>query len=231
LFKAVCTATIFGLALCNGGPSWAENPHLIWDEDQPPVTREIETSGTTLFLQAPNQSNGVFSDTQWNQSRAKGFFVDSGGVGTIIDRITVWGSYHPSDTPEYAGFDVIFHRLDPDTLLPDETICQYHLMPAEHIATGIVLFDCREYRIVFEIPSCVLQDDGPHSVEIYAYTPSTNDRWAWEVGSLANTASIPGTLCANENPGVTWFWCDGWDLALQIDGAVVPVELQTFTVE
>lgn len=227
--KAVCIASILGLALCNGGPSWADHPHLVSDEDQPPVAREIETSGTTIFLQAPDQTNGVFSDTQWNQSRAMGFYLDSDGEGTIINQITVWGAYHPSDTPEHAGFDVIFHHLDPSTLLPNETTCSYNLMPAEHTATGIVLFGCHEYRIVFEIPSCVFQD-GPHSVEIYAYTPSTNDRWFWEVGSVANTASIPDTLCANENPGVTWFWCAGWDLALKIDGEVVPVELQAFTI-
>jgi hypothetical protein len=99
--------------------------------------------------------------------------------------------------------------------------------------TGVVLFGVNEweYNITLGAP-CVLAD-GSYWVEVFNSTAGngSGDDWFWETGTLDPVNGVAGSVFSTSVPGAVWNPDSINDLAVQLIGAVVPVELQSFDVE
>ena len=104
------------------------------------------------------------------------------------------------------------------------------MTPTSHVATGTVLFGVDEYEVVLDFPNCLLVD-GPYSVEIYANTVASTDSWFWEEGTLDAASGVLGSYFAFETPGITWSRDVDSDLSTVMNGELVPVELQSFSID
>ena len=67
---------------------------------------------------------------------------------------------------------------------------------------------------------------------MYLFTDTgAGDDFFWEVGTLDATNGILGSVWATANPPAAWNIDGATDLAVQITGTIVPVELQSFSME
>ena len=99
--------------------SAADKPARVSPVDQPPVVRTIQAPQALALDQAPNQSNGIFSDATCGacgsglQVLADNFVVSTGGFGFSLQQVVLWGGFYPGDVaPAVDDFDVYLH---PDT--------------------------------------------------------------------------------------------------------------------
>jgi hypothetical protein len=217
----------------------AHNPDRVLKVNQPPVHRALTPpSRASTLSQPPNQSNGVFADagcsicTGGEQSVADDFIVSTGGAGFDLKQILFWGGYYSTDTPPATDdFDVLIHS--DNSGVPGTVICsETGITTAPRTATGQSLFGVSEYIITIDLASTCTLADGTYWIEIYNDTGSVDDDFFWEVGDLDGTNGIAGSLNATETPGITWTaGPPDAELAMQLNGDVVPVELLSFSIE
>ena len=66
---------------------------------------------------------------------------------------------------------------------------------------------------------------------LFIDTAGIDDDFFWEVADLDGTNGVTGSVYATETPGVSWNADSASELAVQLIGNVVPVELQSFSIE
>jgi hypothetical protein len=213
----------------------AAGPDKVLEQNLPPVTRDMGAGEDVFLDQTPNQSNGIFSDiscdicTQGVQILADDFQVISGGMGIDIDTIIIYGGYYPNNIPVAANFDVVVY--EDAAGLPGTTVCTENLAPTLVIDTGVDLFGVDERQVTIDLAGdCILQD-GFYWIQIATDTGTGTDDWFWEVGNLDVTYGRIGQVFSFEYPPVTWSFDDVTDLSISINGTIVPVELQSISVE
>ncbi len=106
------------------------------------------------------------------------------------------------------------------------------LAPTSSVTTGVSLFGVDEYH-GHHRPGGRLHPDGRqlfHS-QLNTNTGAGTDDWFWEVGDVDVTYGIPRQPLPFEYPPVTWNIDEVNSFALQLNGTVVPVELQSISVE
>jgi len=213
----------------------AVEPNRVLPVNQTPVERTIVRGPDTMLLQSPNQSNGIFTDIGCDlcgtgvQIVADNFDVATGGLGFDLDEIWVWGGYYSSDTPVLAPFDIYIAANAAGS--PGAAICsQTGVWPTSDVTTGVVLFGVSEHLIQLNIPACNLAD-GTYWVYLFTNTGFGTDDFFWEVGNVDAANGIVGSAWATENPPATWNLDAATDMACQITGTIVPVELQSFDIE
>ncbi len=212
----------------------AASGQMVLTTNQVPVERFVTEGPDTTLLQSPNQTNGVFSDitcgmcTTGVQIVGDNFTVSTGGMGYNLDEFTIWGGYFPGNVPTAAPF-AIYITSDAGAV-PGATVCTATgVMPTTDVLTGVTLFGVSEHMIQLNITPCNLADG---TYWVYLYTDSgAGDDFFWELGNLDATNGILGSVWATENPPAIWNSDVGQDLAVQITGTVVPVELQSFSIE
>ncbi len=213
----------------------ADQSHRISEIDQPAVERHIEGVLDSTLNQAPNRSNGVFSDEVCDfcgggaQVLAENFTVITGGLGFDLEQIVMWGGYFPNNVPiAVDDFDVLVHSDAAG--IPGAVICTETGMAAtSRVDTGIDLFGVDEYLVTLDLAVACNLADGTYWIEIYNNTGAGDD-WFWETGTVDGVNGIIDSVFALEAPGVTWLVQPG-DFAVQLNGTVVPVELQSFSIE
>ncbi len=210
----------------------------VLEVNQPPIHRDIAgVPAATTLNQPPNQVNGLFAEqscvicTTGQQTIAEDFTVSTGGAGFDLTQIVIWGGYYSTDTPPAADdFDILIHQDSAG--LPGTVVCsETALVPTTRTPTGLVLFGVSEYIITLDLSATCNLADGSYWVELYNNTPSVTDDFFWEVGDLDAVNGATGSLWALEIPAVTWNPDTTNELAVQLIGSIVPVELQTFVVE
>jgi hypothetical protein len=226
---------IFGFVLLLGAAlAGAADSHKVLEQNQPPVVRQVDTGVATWLAQAPNQVNGIFSDLGCDicstgvQIISDNFVVSSGGVGVNMNQAMIWGGYYPGNVPTAANFEVSFHSNAGG--VPGAVVCQASVVPTSDVLTGVTLFGVSEHLVTLDFPSCTLAD-GTYWIEIHTNTGLGTDDWFWEVGNLDGVHGIIGSVWATEYPVVTWNSDTATDLAITLNGDLVPVELQSFDIE
>jgi hypothetical protein len=202
---------------------------------QDPVVRNLERGPDTMLSQAPNAVNGLFSDlgcdmcAQGLQIIGENFIVSTGGAGYDLDEITIWGGYFPTDVPVAAPFDIY---IAADAAGVPGTMACYAtgITPTSDTLTGVTLFGVSEHLIVLTISGCTLAD-GTYWLYLFTDTGTGTDDLFWETGTLDGTNGIAGSVWATTNPPSAWNFDGATDLATQITGTIVPVELQSLSVE
>ncbi|MBN1659653.1 MAG: carboxypeptidase regulatory-like domain-containing protein [Anaerolineae bacterium] len=179
-----------------------------------PVTMQ----GEILLDQAPNQVNGLFSDSDCancptgQQSIAENFYL---AEGAAIGQIVFWTGYWPADTPiDPDQITVIFHEDAsgyPGTAIYTEADVAY-----ERVQTGVVLFGVHEWMHTLTLGSPVILEPGNYWVEIYNNTAGNSDQFFWETGNLDPGAGLTGSAFAFETPGQAWNYDSATDLAIQL---------------
>jgi hypothetical protein len=229
------TLLLLGIAVL-AAPSYAgaAGGQMVLATSQTPVERVVSEGPDTGLLQTPNQVNGVFADltcgicTTGLQIIAENFTVSTAGMGYDLDEIFIWGGYYPGDVPTAAPFDII---ISADAAgVPGATVCTASgITPTTDVLTGVSLFGVSEHLIQLNITPCNLAD-GTYWLYLYTDTGAGDD-FFWEVGNLDATNGIAGSLWSTTNPPAPWNPDAATDLSLHITGTVVPVELQSFSIE
>jgi len=226
---------LFGFVLLLGAAlAGAADSDKVLEQNQPPVVREIDTSVATWLAQAPNQVNGLFSDLGCGmcgtgvQIIADNFVVSSGGVGVNMNQAMMWGGYYPGNVPIAANFEVSFHSNAGG--VPGAVVCQASVVPTSDVLTGVTLFGVSEHLLTLDFPSCTLAD-GTYWIEIHTNTGLGTDDWFWETGNLDGTHGVAGSAWATAYPATAWNSDPATDLAITLNGDLVPVELQSFDIE
>ncbi|MEZ5313619.1 MAG: hypothetical protein R2862_08200 [Thermoanaerobaculia bacterium] len=161
---------------------------------------------TPLLVQAPNQSNGLFSDANCaacgtgQQSIAEDFVL---AADATIGQIVMWGGYFPGNQiPNPAdSFTVIFHS--DSASLPGGSVASETLVPTSAVTTGVTLFGVSELEIVFDITPVALTA-GTYWVEIFTNSTGTTDQFFWEVGNLDGTNGRLNNAFSFSAPGAAW---------------------------
>ena len=218
-------------------PAQAAGPHRVLEVDQTPVAREYAPGPSPLLDQPPNQGNGLFSDEgcaicgSGAQVIAENFTVSTAGAGFGLDQILFWGGYYSTDTPPAVDdFDVLIHEDNGG--LPGTVVCsETGIIPTSRTATGVTLFGVSEYAITIDLATTCNLTDGTYWAELYNDTSGLDDDFFWETGNVDATAGITGSVWAAEAPGSTWTVDGTTDFAVQLYGTVLPVELQSLSIE
>jgi len=214
----------------------AKQSHRISETEQPAADRQVEGDvGSTLF-QPPNQISLVVSDESCDacgsgaQAIADNFTVDTGGMGFDLQQILLWGVFFPGNVPP-ALDDFVVRVHIYDTGLPGTVVCSWaDLTPVSRVDTGVNIGTWDEYQITLDLPGNCPLADIPYWIEIYNNTGPGTDDWAWESGVLDPINGTAGGAYAAEAPGVSWI-PDAIDFAVQLNGTLLPVELQSFSIE
>jgi hypothetical protein len=185
--------------------------------DQSPIPRNLPRGNNALISQAPDQVNGLFSDTDCDfcgsgvQSIAENFtLTDTANIAQLV----FWGAYFPNNIPATDSFTVIFHSNGAS--LPGGTVStEGGLSPTTRTLTGITLFGVNEYEYVLDITPVTL-GPGTYWVELYNNTSTSAESWFWETGTLDPSAGIAGAAFDAATPGAAWGPITGNDMALQM---------------
>lgn len=216
----------------------AEQSHRVSEVDQPAVDRQIDRLGDSTLNQAPNQVTGIFSDEDCDicgqpQVLADNFTVITAGMGFDLEQIVIWGGYYSDNIPlAVDDFDVLVHSDaagSPSTVICSET----GMAASSRVDTGIDLFGVDEYMVTLDLATACNLTDGTYWIEIYNNTAagSSSNDWFWERGNVDGVNGTVGSAFASQAPGTTWILDATQDFAVQLNGTVVPVELQSFSIE
>jgi hypothetical protein len=231
--KAVKFTLIAVAVLAVAGLAGAADSHKVLEQNQPPVVRQVDFGPAVWLGQAPNASNGIFSDAGCDicggaQVLADNVVVSTGGVGINVNQIVIWGGYYPGNTPTSANFEIIFHYDSGG--LPGGVLGQTSVLPSADVLTGVTLFGVSEHQLTFDFPPVTLPD-GTYFIEMYTNTGGGTDDWFWETGNVDATHGIAGQAYAFTAPGSSWSYDASQDMSITLNGELVPVELQSFDVE
>lgn len=220
-------------------PAEAQLGYTVSPVDQPPVTRNITRQPASTLNQAPNQSNGWFSDEgcdncippPGSQAVAENFIVSTAGAGFDLEQIVLWGGFGFGDTPPAVDdIDVLVHTDAAG--VPGAVVCtETGIVPTSRTPTGVVISGVNEYQVTIDLTTPCTLSDGVYWIEIYYNTGLGTDDWFWEVGNLDAVNGIAGIAFSATTPGAGWTFFADNDVATQLNGTVVPVELQSFSVE
>ena len=232
----VRTAFILTMAALLPLAATAAEPSKVLSVDQTAVERTIPEGPDTTLNQAPNQVNGLFSDigcdicTQGVQIIGENFTISTGGLGYNFDQVIFWGGYYPNDVPVAAPFEVGIYPDAGGAPGAVATCSNSGVVPSADVLTGVVLFGVSEHMITLDVPPCNLAD-GTYWLVMYTDTGVGTDDLFWETGTLDATNGIVGSVWSPTNPPAPWNIDAATDLSVQITGTIVPVELQSFSIE
>ena len=213
---------IFGLIIAANAAA-ASGPSCVTDSPGKPVQRTVTLAPGVInaLTQAPNQSNGIFSDPgcslcfSGQQSIADNFVL---GSSLKVNRIVLWGGYYPGNTPlAVDDFTVIIYRDNagvPGTVVYNRD----GIVSTERTDTGVDLFGVDEYRFTLDLPNPSTLSPGTYWVEIFNDTTAITDDFFWETGTLDAANGIAGSVWATVVPGANWNIDGSTDLAFQIYG-------------
>ena len=168
------------------------------------------------LAQAPNMSNGIFSDLDCDlcgsgiQVVAENFNLSA---ETNISALTFWGGYYPANNNMDDCFTVIF-REDLGGTPGDEIGRIDCVMADEKEDTGRDLFGVNEY--IYTINTEAVLPAGTFFVEILNNTEGNGDSWFWEVGDFDADNGVMGSAWSTSIPEDPWNYDTVTDMALEL---------------
>jgi len=214
----------------------AEPPHRAPSIDQAPAPLTVGVPVTSILNQTPDQSLFGWSDagcggcSQGAQVIAENVLVNTGGVGFDLDQIVVWGVYANTSLPPVDNFSVLIHADSGG--LPGTIICsQTGLVPTSRIATGNTVGSFPEYMVTLDLATACHLTDGTHWIEVFNNTDGEIADWGWESGNTDPGNGLPGVAWSTVAPGASWANDPSFNAAIQLNGTLLPVELQSFSIE
>ena len=180
----------------------------------------------THLYQAPNASNGIFSDASCDLCAQPQVLADQfvNDVDQDICSLNVWGGYFPGNTALSDVFTLIVH--DDAAGLPGAVIYTESGVSATRVMTGNVLFGVDEWEYTVTPAALIPMLAGnTYWIELYNDTGAGTDDWFWEVGD-ETAPGLAGSGFAFEAPGVTWNFDTVNSFSLQVctNGPVGPPE-------
>ena len=157
---------------------------------------------------------------------ADNFVISTGGVGVNMNQAVIWGGYYPGNVPTAANFEIIFHSDAGG--VPGGVVCQASVVPSADVLTGVTLFGVSEHQVTLDFPTCTLAD-GTYWIEIYTDTGVGTDDWFWEIGNVDPTNGVAGSAWAVSAPGSAWNYDTATDMAITLNGDLVPVSCRAST--
>ncbi len=182
------------------------------------ITLPAQPEQEILLNQAPNQVNGLFSDsgcgacTTGQQSIAENFSLSA---GKAIGQIVFWTGYHPGDVEiDPDQITVIFHADAAGS--PGAAIYTESNVAYERFETGVVIFGVHEWQHTLTLGSPVNLPPGNYWVEIYNNTAGSSENFFWETGVLDPINGLAGSGWATATPGSTWNYDSATNLSIQL---------------
>ncbi|MCH9647846.1 MAG: hypothetical protein K0U98_06375 [Deltaproteobacteria bacterium] len=209
--------------------------------DKPPVDSEILGPTLNTLNQPPNQVNGFFSDSDCQscgtgaQTVADNFEIDAPGPGFRfrIDQVVIWGGYLPGNTP--SGTDDFTIQLRSDSAGAPGNAPLYSavgLQPDSRVDAGFDVMGADVYEFTFNLATPANWGNGTWWIEIHNNTAATAGvDFFWVTGTVDDTHGIPNCLVSTEVPADNSFGITTGDLAIQLNGVNVPVELMSFSID
>jgi MYXO-CTERM domain-containing protein len=180
----------------------------------------VSTGSAQIISQAPNQVNGIVSDTTSQASVADDFIVGAGGASLGV--LTWYGVYSPSNV---AVNDLFSIRIHGDAAgLPDGGagfLSLSGLAADTRADTGIDIGSVDEYRYTYDLGGLNL-GGGTYWIEIFNDTAQNIDSWFWETGDLDAVNGRSGSARALQTPGVNWDLFGAFDMAFTIEAVPAP---------
>ncbi len=186
--------------------------------------------------QPPNQATGFFSDevcgvcSAGSQAAAENFVVSTGGLGFDLEQIVVWGGFFSGNVPPGTDdVDVLIHA-DAAGLPAAAALCsETGIVPTSRVDTGVDMFGVDEYMVTIDLSTQCTLADGTYWIELF-YDTGPGDDWFWESATLDGANGIVGSAVSSTVPGSVWTGTAP-ELAVQLNGTTLPVELMRFSVE
>ncbi len=188
----------------------------------PAITRTPAAPTADILLnQVPDLVNGIFVDSTCAlcptgmQSVADNFTFEADGV---IEQLIFWSGYYPSDTEMNPDtFRVLFH--EDSAGLPGAVVYDENNVTYTRFETGVMLFGVHEWQHTLTFATPVNLPAGTYWVEIF--NTAAPDDFFWETGAV-DTMGRGGfdSAWAEETPGVTWLFPDGYEQSMQILGTI-----------
>lgn len=183
-----------------------------------------------FLTQPPNrpQFACLYSDPDIAQVLAENFVV--GDAPIQIDEIVLRAHYTPGNNAGIDSFNVRF--LTDAGGLPGTAVAPQEIdVPHVRVDTGFNWGTFDEYEFTLSLVEPVsLGAGGTYWVEIYDFTTATTSSFCWATGVVDPVRGISGLASSNNIPGETWK-PGSLDLSLELNGVVIPVELERFEIE
>lgn len=182
-----------------------------------------------FLTQPPNrpQFSCLYSDPEEKAVIAENFVV--GDAPIQIDEIVLRGYYTIGNRVAIDSFDVRF--LSDSGGLPGVPVAPQEVdVPHTRVDTGFNWIEFDEYEFTLSLVSPVSLSGGTYWVEIYDITSASPDSFCWATGVVDPVHGIAGLAAANSAPGENWR-SFSFDVSLELNGAVIPVELEWFGIE
>ncbi len=237
--ESLVFVVVFGMTfLFAAVPAEAQQGNTVSPVDQTPVARNITRLPASTLNQAPDQSNGWFSDEgcdncipPGSQAVAENFIVSTAGAGFDLEQIVLWGGFGFNNIPPAVDdIDVLVHTDAAG--VPGAVVCtETGIVPTSRTQTGVVIFGVNEYQVTIDLTTPCTLSDGTYWIEIFNNTGLGTDDWFWETGNLDAVNGVAGIALSPTTPGSGWTFFGDDNVAAQLNGTVVPVELQSFSVE
>ncbi len=198
----------FSVTLLLATTAMAQSPGKISSVDNPPQQSSHQPGlcvGTSLIFQPPNQSNGLFSDSDCDlcgtgqQSLADDFTL---AAEETITEVAFFAGYFPTNIPLATDdWTVIFHA---DAAGAVGAAIETQLdVPSTRVATGVVLFGVDEYQVNLQLNPVTLSA-GTYWIEIFNDSTGSTESVFWEAGDLDAVNGRLNSSFAFETPGITW---------------------------
>lgn len=196
----------------------------------PPDPQPAPLSADTFLSQPVTLTGCAYSDTTRVQIIAEDVVV-SGGMPVAVDEILVWAIYHPNNTPPGVNSPMVRFYSDSGGL-PGTLLAQESSVPTAIIDTGLDdgVWNLDVYELTLSLVTPVELAPGTWWVEVTENTGDTSNLFCWEFGQLDPTNGRVNGAIARSEPPQSWIASSN-DSAIQLNGQVVPVELQSFEID
>lgn len=229
-WKALLIVTTFLAAMAAGAaPLRAQTVEGVFQQfpsSEPDPSRPLAGD---LLTQPPNrpQFACLYSDPDFVQVLAENFVV--GDAPIQIDEIVLRAHYAPGNNPGIDSFNVRF--LTNAGGLPGSAVAPQEIdVPHIRVDTGFNWGTFDEYEFTLSLVEPVALGGGTYWVEIYDFTTGTTSSFCWATGMVDPVRGVTGLASSGNIPGETWR-PGSLDLNLELNGVVIPVELERFVIE
>jgi len=191
-------------------------------------------SADTTLNQPPDQVFGNNSDEGIGPPPivfAENFTVITGGLGFALNQVVIWGGYRfTNDATTPDDFGVVIHSDAAG--LPGAAICtETPITPTSRTATGLTWMGGTivEYIVTLDLATACNLVDGSYWVEVYSTAGAGADNWFWESGTVDPVNGAANSSYTFRTPP-DWYAAAS-ESAIQLNGILLPVELQSFSIE
>ena len=149
-------------------------------------------------------------------------------IPKTIKIVKMWGFYRDGGPPASDSFRVIF-RTDSSLGMPGSQLSSELVVPTSRVSTGFsTLFGQAEYEYTLTLATPVMLNPGSYWIEIFDNTTTVFSTFFWTFGNF--TTGQDYSAISQQTPGTTWLGPFPWSLALQLQGDILGVDADAYSV-